>query len=103
MTRCMDTLATYYIHMKPVQIMMDPKLLADLDATAEVRAEGRSAVVRRAVAEYLARRRATEIRERYREAYGTEGGPGPDDALEPTAALDADLEGWSEEGSWPAE
>jgi metal-responsive CopG/Arc/MetJ family transcriptional regulator len=39
--------------MKPVQIMLDEELLRRLDATPEVEREGRSAVVRRAVAEYL--------------------------------------------------
>jgi hypothetical protein len=86
----MDISSTYLIHMKPVQIMMDPTLLEELDATAEVQAEGRSAVLRRAVSEYLGRRRATEIRERYRQAYGD------DDALA------SDLEGWTVEGAWPA-
>ena len=61
---------TYIIHMKPIQIMIHPDLLADLDATEEVRREGRSAVLRRAVTEYLERRRRDEIGERYRRAYG---------------------------------
>lgn len=69
--------------------MMDPNLLAVLDATEEVRAEGRSAVMRRAVAEYLRRRRKDAIRARYEEAYGKEAGLGDD------------FSGWEEQGAWP--
>lgn len=75
--------------MKPVQVMMDDELLAALDATDEVRQEGRSAVLRRAAAEYLARRRRSEIRERYEEAYADS----PD--------LGGELSGWAEQGAWP--
>jgi len=77
--------------MKPIQVMIDPELLADLDATEEVRVEGRSAVLRRAVAEYLARRRRADIRERYRGAYAGGEGLGPE------------LEGWEDQGSWSDE
>lgn len=75
--------------MKPVQIMMEPDLLEALDTTEEVRMEGRSAVVRRAVAQYLDRVRRMEIRESYERAYGD------------GADLDEELEGWAEEGVWP--
>lgn len=68
---------------------MDPALLAELDDTEEARRDGRSAVLRRALAEYLERSRRMVIRERYRAAYG--GGEG----------LGADFEAWEEEGSWP--
>ncbi|MBW2391093.1 MAG: hypothetical protein JRG89_22050 [Deltaproteobacteria bacterium] len=71
--------------------MMDPELLADLDATDEVEREGRSAVLRRATAEYLERRRRDEIREGYRRAYGTE------------CDLGAEYAGWEEQGTWPDE
>jgi metal-responsive CopG/Arc/MetJ family transcriptional regulator len=77
--------------MKPIQIMVDPELLSDLDATEEVRREGRSAVFRRAISEYLERRRRQQIRDQYRRAYGT------------GAALGNDFEGWEEQGSWPDE
>jgi metal-responsive CopG/Arc/MetJ family transcriptional regulator len=77
--------------MKPVQISFDEELLRDLDATPEVRRDGRSAVLRRLVREYLERRRRLEIRERYRAAYG-EG-----------EALGSDFEGWEGEGVWPEE
>jgi predicted transcriptional regulator len=77
--------------MKPIQVMIDPVLLADLDATDEVRREGRSAVLRRAIAEYLERRRLYTIREGYRRAYGD------------SAGLADEYEGWEKEGSWPDE
>jgi metal-responsive CopG/Arc/MetJ family transcriptional regulator len=77
--------------MKPIQLMIDPVLLADLDATEEVRREGRSAVLRRAVSEYLERRRRYEVRDRYREAYGSRPG------------LGTEYEGWQDQGSWPEE
>ena len=77
--------------MKAIQVMIDPDLLSDLDATDEVRREGRSAVFRRAIAEYLQRRRRQQIREEYRRAYG--GG----------AVLGDEFEGWEEQGSWPNE
>ena len=77
--------------MKAIQIMMDPDLLADLDATEEVKQEGRSAILRRAAAEYLERRRTEMIRERYHRAYADEG------------SHDEELAGWAEEGSWPGE
>jgi metal-responsive CopG/Arc/MetJ family transcriptional regulator len=43
--------------MKAIQVMLAEELLARLDASEEVQAEGRSAVLRRAAAEYLDRRR----------------------------------------------
>lgn len=77
--------------MKPIQLMIDPELLADLDATEEVQRDGRSAVLRRAVSEYLERRRRHEVRERYRQAYGSGGG------------LGTEYDGWEGQGSWPDE
>ena len=80
--------------MKPIQVMFDEALLARLDASEEVRREGRSAILRRAAAEFLQRRQRHLIAEQYRAAYadgrGGVGGVG-----------DKDLDGWSEEGSWP--
>ena len=73
--------------MKPIQIMMDDELLKTLDSSREVQAEGRSAVMRRAVAEYLARQRQAEIRARYERAYG--------------AGPVGELTGWENEGVWP--
>lgn len=72
--------------MKPIQIMMDEALLQSLDQDEEVRREGRSAVLRRAVAEYLERRRARQIAAQYQEGYGERPG------------LGEDWEGWDKEG-----
>ena len=74
--------------MKPIQVMFDEALLARLDACEEVRREGRSAILRRAAAEFLQRRQRRMLAEQYRDAYA--GGHGGDE-----------LAGWSEEGSWP--
>ena len=81
----------YTIHMKAVQVTLDEKLLAELDADPEAQRDGRSAVLRRAAREYLARRRREAITAQYREAYGAEGRPG------------GELEGWEDEGDWPRE
>ena len=75
--------------MKAIQVTFDEKLLARLDATEEARRDGRSAVLRRAAAEYLRRRRRDEIAERYQQAYGEEPG------------LGEEFEGWEDEGEWP--
>jgi metal-responsive CopG/Arc/MetJ family transcriptional regulator len=77
--------------MKAIQITFDEALLAKLDATEEVRREGRSAVLRRAVADYLKRRRRWEIAESYRRAYGSD------------PYLGDELDGWEDQGQWPAE
>jgi metal-responsive CopG/Arc/MetJ family transcriptional regulator len=69
--------------------MFDKTLLKRLDADAEVRKVGRSAVLRRAAAEYLRRSRARRIAEAYQRAYGASGGLGDEFA------------GWEYEGSWP--
>jgi predicted transcriptional regulator len=74
--------------MKAIQITVDDALLARLDADAEVRREGRSAVFRRAVDEYLRRRRKRAIAQQYADAYGGTGfGP--------------EFDGWEDEGQWP--
>ena len=75
--------------MKAIQVNLDEQLLAQLDADEEVRRDGRSAVLRRAVATYLRSKRAKDIAQRYREGYGETSGP------------PAELEGWSAEGTWP--
>jgi metal-responsive CopG/Arc/MetJ family transcriptional regulator len=77
--------------MKPIQVMMDEDLLSELDQAEEVRREGRSAVIRRALEQYLRRRRNLLIRERYQRAYGADPGLGPE------------YSGWEEEGVWPEE
>jgi metal-responsive CopG/Arc/MetJ family transcriptional regulator len=70
---------------------MDPGLLAELDRTEEAARDGRSAVLRRALAEYLERRRKLVVRERYERAYGSGAGLGEEFA------------GWEDQGSWPEE
>ena len=75
--------------MKPVQVLFDEPLLRRLDADEEVRQLGRSAVLRRAAAEYLRRRRVRKTAEGYRRAYGTR------------ERLDAELTGWEDQGVWP--
>jgi metal-responsive CopG/Arc/MetJ family transcriptional regulator len=74
--------------MKAIQLTMDEELLEALDASEEVRREGRSAVVRRATAEYLQRSRRREIARQYREGYQGEN-------------IGEELEGWTDEGVWP--
>jgi len=75
--------------MKPVQVLFDEALLRRLDADAEVRRVGRSAVLRRAAAEYLRLARKRRSTEAYRRAY--RGGSG----------LGEQFAGWEDEGVWP--
>lgn len=77
--------------MKAVQVMLDERLLAELDATEEVRQAGRSAVLRRALAAYLLRRRRQAIADGYAQAYRDEDGLGNGWAR------------WEEQGVWPVE
>lgn len=70
---------------------MDPQLLEALDATEEVQRDGRSAVLRRAVAAYLRDIQRMQIRESYAQAYGAE------------TDVSEELGGWSDEGTWPPE
>lgn len=75
--------------MKAIQITMDEDLLEELDRSDEVRRDGRSAVVRRATADYLRRNRRKAIADQYRRGYS--GGESVED----------ELEAWAEEGVWP--
>ena len=75
--------------MKAVQVLFDEALLARLDSDAEVREFGRSAVLRRAAAEYLRRRRAKNVADAYRRGYGKRD------------SLSAEFDGWVDEGVWP--
>ena len=75
--------------MKAIQITLDERLLARLDADEEVKRDGRSAVMRRAVFDYLRRKRRSAVAEAYRRAYGRR--------------KDAELELWADEGAWPEE
>ena len=76
--------------MKAIQITFDEQLLEKLDGDAEVKQLGRSAVIRRAVAEYLRKRRRATIAEAYRRAYGKQ-------------PAESDFSGWADEGVWPDE
>jgi metal-responsive CopG/Arc/MetJ family transcriptional regulator len=74
---------------KSIQVMFDESLLERLDADAEVKRDGRSAVLRRAAAAYLRSRRAQATREAYARAYGKGEG------------LGTEFAGWTDEGTWP--
>lgn len=73
--------------MKAIQITFDERLLERLDSDEKVKKAGRSAVIRRAVADYLRKKRRTTIAEAYRRAYGKR-------------LAESDLSGWAEEGVW---
>jgi hypothetical protein len=75
--------------MKTIRITIDEDLLARLDRDEETKRSGRSAVLRRAVAEYLKLRNHQTIEQSYRRAYGT--GPG----------LGFEFESWEGKGQWP--
>ena len=75
--------------MKAIQVTFDDQLLERLDRDEEVQRDGRSAVLRRAADMYLRQRRQRSIADAYRRAYGS--------------GVDAELSGWSDEGTWPAE
>lgn len=74
--------------MKPIQVLFDEALLRRLDSDKEVRRDGRSAVLRRAAAEYLRRRRQRGVSEAYRRAYREGRG------------LGEEFSGWEMEGVW---
>lgn len=57
--------------MKRLQIMVNEALLERLDSDEEVRRDGRSAVIRRAIAEHLGRCRKREFAESYRRGYAS--------------------------------
>lgn len=86
-----DQDSTYITNMKAIQVMLDERLLERLDATQEVKNDGRSAVLRRAVEEYLRRRARASVASQYRKAYGKGRGLGKEFA------------GWEEQGAWPEE
>lgn len=76
-----------FVNMKTIRLTMDEALLNRLDSDKEARRDGRSAVLRRALDEYLRRR---PLAERYRNAYAGGTGLGPE------------LSGWAGQGEWPA-
>jgi metal-responsive CopG/Arc/MetJ family transcriptional regulator len=75
--------------MKAIQITIDEQLLRAFDKDPEVRARGRSATLRRLLAEYLKGNRRAAIAQAYRRGYGKAGAP--------------ELHGWAAEGQWPEE
>ena len=77
------------MYMKAIQVSFDEELLRRLDADQEVRRDGRSAVLRRAAADYLRRKRRSQIAQAYQRGYGEPGDPA------------SEFEGWEDEGVWP--
>ena len=77
------------MYMKSVQVTFDERLLEKLDRDDEVVRDGRSAVLRRAAAEYLKRKRRSTLAEAYRRAYAKDG------------SLGDEFAGWEDQGVWP--
>lgn len=76
--------------MKTVKVSFSENLLAELDRTSEVQAQGRSAVLRGLTRDFLRQRREREIDAQYERAYaGAKETPGQE------------LEDWVEAGQWP--
>ena len=69
--------------------MLDEELLEALDQDEVVRRLGRSAVIRRMTAEYLARCENRAVSAQYEQANGY------------TDGLGTEFEGWEEQGEWP--
>jgi metal-responsive CopG/Arc/MetJ family transcriptional regulator len=78
--------------MKAIQVLFDETLLAELDATTDVRHKGRSAVLRQIARDFVRRRRTQEVDAQYERAYAGVQDP-----------LGKDFEGWEDEGVWPPE
>lgn len=76
--------------MKAIQITFDERLLETLDKDEEVKQDGRSAVIRRAVADYLQKKRQDAIAAAYQRGYGKH-------------PAESDLGGWADQGIWPDE
>jgi metal-responsive CopG/Arc/MetJ family transcriptional regulator len=77
--------------MKAIQITIDEPLLKRLDQDDEVRRDGRSAVLRRAAAAYLQRKRNAAVARAYHRAYAE------------NTPLGEEFAGWEDEGVWPEE
>ena len=78
--------------MKAIQITFDEQLLETLDRDEEVKQNGRSAVIRRAVTDYLRKKHREAIAEAYQRGYGKH-----------PADSDPDLSSWADQGTWPDE
>ena len=65
----MGALCGILMYMKAIQISVDDGLLERLDNCQEVRSRGRSAVLREAAADYLAKKEAEEIDRAYAAGY----------------------------------
>ena len=76
--------------MKAIHVSFDERLLETLDRDAEVKQNGRSAVIRWAVADYLRKKRRNAIADAYQRGYGKH-------------PADSDLGGWADRGTWPDE
>ena len=57
--------------MKAVQVTLDERLLAALDADDEVKRDGRSAVLRRAATEYLRRKHRASVAQAFASSHST--------------------------------
>ncbi len=71
--------------MKAIKVTFDEGLLERLDRFSTVQKQSRSAVLREAVADYLACKEAEEIARRYQAGY--------------RASPPAEFEGWADEGA----
>ena len=70
--------------MRAIQITFDEGLLETLDRDEEVQRSGRSAVIRRAVTDYLRKKQREAIAEAYQRGYGKH-------------PADSDLDGWADQ------
>lgn len=77
-----------HANMKAIQVSVDDHLLARLNADEEVRRDGLSAVLRRAVDLYLRRNESRAIARAYERAYSH------------TPGLGREFAGWEGEGAW---
>ena len=75
--------------MKAIRVTFDESLLERLDSHPAVKQRGRSAILREAAIDYLRKQERAEIDRLYGEAYGEKN------------SVEAELQGWDEEGVWP--
>jgi predicted transcriptional regulator len=73
---------------RAVKILFDEDLLAEFDATAEVREQGRSTVLRQLIKDFLRQHREREIDVQYERAYKEANSP-----------LGEEFQGWEDESS----